>query len=207
MAHERIIDLYQRTAQAFDAARSRTLFESPWLDRFIALLPSAPEVLDVGCGSGEPIAAYLIGHGARMTGIDAAEPMIELCRQRFPDHEWIVADMRTLDLGRSFDGLIAWHSAFHLTPEDQRQMFPRYAAHLCPGGAFMFTSGPEHGELLGEWQGEPLYSASLAPNEYHALLADNGFRLVDHRLNDEVCGGATVWLAQMIPASGLDGSA
>lgn len=207
MAHERIIDIYQRTAPAFDLARSRTLFEAPWLDQFMALLPTKPRVLDIGCGSGEPIAGYLIGNGARMTGIDAAEPMIALCRQRFPDHEWIVGDMRALDLGHSFDGLIAWHSAFHLTPDDQRGMFPRYAAHLSGGGALMFTSGPEHGELLGEWEDEPLYSASLAPNEYRALLADNGFTLVDHRLTDEGCGGATVWLAQMSPAKGLDGSA
>ncbi len=207
MAHERIIDLYRRTASAFDRARSRTLFEAPWLDRFLALLPKNPRVLDIGCGSGEPIAAYLIAQGARVTGIDAAEPMVALCKRRFPDHEWIVADMRTFDLARKFDGVIAWHSVFHLTPGDQRQMFPRYAKHLSHGGALMFTSGPEHGEILGEWEGEPLYSASLAPDEYCALLADNGFTIVAQRLNDESCGGATVWLAQMIPASGLDGSA
>ena len=207
VAHERIIDLYQRTAHSFDEARSRTLFEAPWLDGFLAELPERPRVLDIGCGSGEPIAQYLIERGASVTGVDAAEPMIELCRKRFPDHEWLVADMRTLDLGRQFDGVIAWHSAFHLRPREQRRMFARYAAHLVPGGALMFTSGPEHGERIGEWQGEPLYSASLAPDEYRALLARNGFTLLDHRLEDETCGGATVWLAQMIPASGLDGSA
>jgi hypothetical protein len=40
-----------------------------------------------------------------------------------PDHEWIVADMRTLSLARRFDGILAWDSYFHLSYDDQKQMF------------------------------------------------------------------------------------
>ena len=42
-------------------------------------------------------------------------------------------------------------------------MFPRFAAHAQPGAPLMFTSGSEAGEAIGEWQGEPLYHASLEP--------------------------------------------
>jgi 2-polyprenyl-3-methyl-5-hydroxy-6-metoxy-1,4-benzoquinol methylase len=206
-ADERVVDLYERTAAEFDRARTKSLFETPWLDRFAALLPDGGSVLDVGCGSGEPIARYLIESGFSVRGVDSSPSLISMCRERFPDQEWLVGDMRELDLGRRFDGIIAWHSLFHLTPDDQRSTLIRLTEHLDGNGALMFTSGPEAGEIVGEWQREPLYSASLDPNEYEQLLQANGLHLVERRFNDEECGGASVWLAQMRPASGLDGSA
>jgi trans-aconitate methyltransferase len=171
------------------------------------LLPGRGSILDVGCGSGEPIASHLIESGFKVTGVDSSPALIAMCRERLPSHEWIVGDMRTLILGRRFDGVIAWHSLFHLRPDDQRTTLARLAGHVGSSGALMFTSGPEAGEMLGEWQGEPLYHASLAPEEYERLLESNGLQLVQRRFNDPDCGGASVWLAQMSPAKGLDGSA
>src|SRR4051812_27129882 len=139
--HERIIDLYEKNAAAWDRQRGRDLFERPWLDRFAALLPAGGSVLDVGCGMGEPIARHFIERGYAVTGVDASPSLIALCRERFPHHQWLVGDMRELSLGRRFDGVLAWHSFFHLSPDDQRPMFPRFVAHMRPGGALMFTSG------------------------------------------------------------------
>ena len=96
------------------------------------MLPEGGAILDVGCGSGEPIARHLIERGFALTGVNSSEALIGLCRARFLDHEWIVGDMRRLDLGRRFDGLIAWHGFFHLAAADQRRMFPRFAAHAKP---------------------------------------------------------------------------
>lgn len=193
---ERIVDLYEAHAAAWDRQRGReSRLEADWLDRFAALLPAGATVLDLGCGSGVPIARHLIERGCSLTGVDSSPSLIGLCRQRFPGHQWLVADMRALDLGQRFDGLIAWHSSFHLRPDDQRALFPRFAAHAGPGAALMFTAGHGSGERIGEWQSEPLYHASLDPAEYDALLAANGFRLVERRLRDPECGEASVWLA------------
>ena len=194
--HERIIGLYEENAEAWDAQRGRDLFERPWLDRFTALLPSGGTVLDIGCGMGEPIARYLIERGFRVTGVDSSPSLLALARGRFPDHEWVVADMRALDLGRRFDGILAWHSFFHLSPEDQRPMFARFASHAAEGTALMFTSGVALGGSIGEWRGEPLYHGSLDPSEYELLLEEYGFSLVDRRLRDPECGHATIWLAR-----------
>ena len=195
-AADSIRGLYERHAEAWDRQRGRELVERDWLERFAALLPEAGSVLDLGCGSGEPIARWLIDRGFALTGVDSSPAMIALCRARFPGYEWIVADMRALDLGRRFDGILAWYSLFHLTPEDQRALVPRLAEHAAPGAALMFPSGPEAGERIGEWQSEPLYHASLDPAEYDALLETNGFRLVERRLSDPDCGEASVWLAR-----------
>jgi SAM-dependent methyltransferase len=187
--------LYQRHAQAYDRLRGRSLFEKSWLDAFGDLLPAGGSVLDIGCGMAEPIARDLIGRGFNVTGVDSSPKMIAMCERRFPQCMWVVADMRALSLGRTFDGLIAWDSFFHLTPDDQRGMFAAFRDHAAPRAALMFTTGPAHGTAIGVFEGEPLYHASLDPDEYRALLKAHGFRVVRHVAEDPACNGHTVWLA------------
>jgi SAM-dependent methyltransferase len=195
---DRIIDLYERKAHdwAADRRRQSHFFEKSWLDRFLGFVPEGGAILDIGCGFGKPIAAYLMAQGFAVSGVDSSPTMISLCKSGFPDCDWHVADMRTLDLGRRFGGVLAWDSFFHLAHDAQRRMFPIFAAHALPGAPLMFTSGPDHGEAIGNLHGELLYHASLAQDEYRALLVDNGFALVDMRMNDVDCGGHGVWLAR-----------
>ena len=198
---DRIIGLYDRHAQRWDGERPRNLFERPWLDRFLALVPRGGSILDVGCGSGEPVARYFIAAGYEVTGVDSSPAMIALCRGRFPRQAWVVSDMRTLSLRRRFDGILAWDSFFHLRADDQARMFAVFGRHAAPDAALMFTSGPRRGEAMGSYQGEPLYHSSLDPAEYRALLAEHGFEVVSQVSEDPGCGGRTVWLARCCPAS------
>jgi SAM-dependent methyltransferase len=192
----RVIDLYQRHADAFDRDRSRTQYGQALFDRFAAMLPAQGRVLDLGCGHGEPVAAHLIGLGHRVTGVDSTPDFIALCRERFPEQEWIVGDMRETQLGQRFDGVLAWDSFFHLAHDDQRAMFDVFEAHAAPGAPLMFNTGPGHGEAIGHWQGEPLYHASLSPEEYRELLDGAGFDIVEHAPDAQDAGGRTIWLAR-----------
>jgi SAM-dependent methyltransferase len=193
---DRIAEHYQRHAHAFDAARSKSLVERDWLDRFLLPLPKGAAVLDLGCGAGEPIARYLIDHGVALTGVDIAANMVALARTRFGRHRWIEGDMRSIELDEdAYDGVIAWGSLFHLEHDAQAAMFPRVALWLKRGGVFLFTTGSEHGEMIGEFAGEPLYHASFELEQYRTLLAQSGLTEVAHRLSDPSCGDATVWLA------------
>jgi SAM-dependent methyltransferase len=193
----RILGLYDENAAEWDRLRGPgSLIEKPWLDRFLSLLGTGASILDLGCGSGRPIAAYFIQGGYAVTGVDSSPALIELCRSRFPQSEWIVADMRTLDLGRRFDGVLAWDSFFHLSHDDQRAMFQVFARHVQPRGALMFTSGLNHGEELSTFAGEPLYHASLDTSEYRQLLSRNGFQVVGYVADDPSCGEHTIWLAR-----------
>jgi SAM-dependent methyltransferase len=194
---ERIIELYQRNATNWDCERGRSLLEKPWLDRFLSLLPQSGSVLDIGCSAGEPIARYLIESGCHVTGIDSSRALIDLGKSRFPDQEWVVADMRVLSLYRRFDGILAWDSFFHLSPEYQRPMFPIFHRHACPQAALIFTSGHGHGEIISTFQGEPLYHGSLDGAECRSLLHENGFEVVAHVVEDPDCGHHTVWLARL----------
>ena len=200
----RVIDLYERHAATWARERGRDLvLERSWLDRFQSLLRRHGAVLDLGCGSAEPIARYLMQAGHTVTGVDSSPAMIAICRQRFPHADWPAADwqvgdMRALDLKRTFDGIVAWDSFFHLARDDQRTMFPVFAAHAAPGAVLLFTSGPADGVAVGRYQGEPLHHASLDPQEYRALLAQNRFAVEAHVAEDATCGGHTVWLCRKI---------
>lgn len=192
-----IIDLYRRHARAWVERRGTQLSERKWLDRFLSLLPEEPSVLDVGCGFGEPIGRFLVNAGCVVTGVDASPELIETARARVPGASWIVADMRRLEMGARYHGIIAWNSTFHLTPDDQRRMFPVFRKHAGRGAVLMFTSGHTDGEILGEFEGEPLYHSSLDAEEYRTLLDRYGFEVVDHVVEDPDCARQTVWLARV----------
>ena len=187
--------VYDAQAARWDAERSRGLFEKPWLDRFLAHVPNAGRVLDLGCGAGEPIARYLMDRGCAVTGVDFSAAMLAIARARLPHGRWIEADMRGLELGERFDGIAAWDSFFHLTQDEQRAMIPRLADHLRPGGALLLTVGPEASEVLGHVGGEPVYHASLSPAEYATRLGEAGLSIVNFIPEDPHCDNHSVLLA------------
>ncbi|ANC05507.1 methyltransferase [Pseudomonas putida] len=195
---DQIISLYDRHAATWNDLRVNHFIDRKWIERFRSLLPPSATVLDLGCGSGQPVARYLIDAGASVIGVDSSEQMLALCSAQFPTQEWIHADMRTLALDRHFAAILAWNSFFHLKPDDQRKMFPVFQRHAAPGALLMFTSGPSHGEALGVFEGETLYHASLDPQEYTALLANHDFELLEHIAEDAECGGQTVWLGRRL---------
>ena len=188
--------LYNTIAMEFDRDRNKSLMEGDYLRAVLSRISRHAEILDLGCGSAEPIARFFIESGCRVTGVDAAPAMIALARERFPAMTWLERDMRSLDLGRRFDAIIAWDSFFHLTADDQRSMFPVFERHVAPRGLLLFTSGPKAGIAIGRIYGRELFHASLDVAEYERLLGAHGFEVLLHRIEDPECGDHTVWLAQ-----------
>ena len=181
---EKIVELYQRHAQAWASDRGNNLFETPWLDRFLALIPRGAAIVDIGCGSAQPIARYFIEKGYDVTGVDSSPAMIDICTGHFPGQKWIVADMRTLSLGRYFCGILAWDSFFHLRPDDQRRMFPIFRKHAAPNAALIFTSGDTHNEAIGDFR----------------VLAERGRRVLRVHLAVDAQQGLTRLYAQVVNA-------
>jgi len=193
---EAIIPAYERESASWARDRNRTLWEKPALESAVDGRAPRLDVLDLGCGSGEPIAPWFVQRGDSVTGVDGAAAMIAEFRARVPGAEAIRVDMRGLSLGRRFDVIVAFNSFFHLCPADQRAMFPVFASHAAPGATLLFTTGPAASEAWGRVGGSAVYHASLDPGEYRALLAKNGFELVWFRPEDAELTGHSVWLAR-----------
>ncbi|WP_421695001.1 class I SAM-dependent methyltransferase [Aestuariivirga sp.] len=130
--------------------------ENGWREdtRFcVALAADAKSVLDLGCGTGLLPAA--LGVARDVWGVDPAAAMLEVARRREGGDRvtWVEADARTVRLGRRFDLILLTGHAFQcfLTDADQRALCETIAAHLAPGGRFIFDSRNPAREEWREW--------------------------------------------------------
>jgi SAM-dependent methyltransferase len=188
--------LYDKIVEWFDNNRSKELMEKEYVELVLKHIPKRGAILDLGCGTAEPLAQFFIQHGFYITGVDGSPKMIDLCKKRFPDMKWIVGDMRVINLHQKFDAVIAWDSFFHLNQDDQKNMFTVFNQHLQEEGILLFTSGTKREEVYGNMDGHNFYHASLDLNEYRNLLKENGFEILLNKIEDPACGMHTVWVAR-----------
>lgn len=190
-----VLEIYEEEAQFWADSRTKGTFpELKFIKRICDELKPGDEILDLGCGSGYPIADFFLKKTFKVTGVDGAKAMIKLAQEKFPQATWIHRDMRTLNLGRKFSAIVAWDSFFHLNKIEQEAMFPIFKEHLKTSGLLLFTSGPKEGEAIGDMNGQSLYHSSLSPEGYRELLQENGFGVEDFVSEDPTCGGHTIWL-------------
>lgn len=189
--------VFEEHAVAWDQQRPKVLFEKKWLDKFITYLPAGANVLDLGCGAGEPIFEYLVQQGLKVTGVDYSQGMLQIARPRFPDCTFIRQDMRELNLDQKFHGIVGWDSFFHLSQEEQRAVLVRIIQHLKDPCVILLTVGDQAGEVLGKVDGQDVYHSSLSEEEYRSILSDHGFKAIDFVACDKECGEHTMLLAHM----------
>ena len=190
--------VYEENAKQYDIERGRSLFERNYLDLFISFLKEDAHILDLGCGAGEPIARYFIEKGLKLSGADYSEAMLSLCRERFPNQQWLYCDMRNYALKERYDGIISWGAFFHLSIADQRKNLPLICQSLKEEGILLLTVGPSEGEVTGTVAGKKVYHASLSPQEYEKILNDNDLEILSFKLNDPDCHGFSVLVAKKI---------
>jgi SAM-dependent methyltransferase len=99
--------------------------------------PGARTLLDVACGTGAHL--EILRRWYEVEGIDLSPEMLEVARARLRDVPLHVADMRTLDLGRTFDAVTCLFSAigYVTDPAEMRSTIQRLANHVAPGGVLI----------------------------------------------------------------------
>ena len=113
--------------------------------------PAAPSgstrcsrVLDVGCGSGLPLARELAGAGHAVTGVDINEVQVRRARELVPEAEFVRADAASLDFPvESFDAVVSFYALIHLPQDEQQELLRKVAGWLRPGGWFVCTTGSQ----------------------------------------------------------------
>lgn len=121
--------------------------ESAELDRIIRESnPTARTLLDVACGTGAHLVELRRWYSVQ--GVDLSPAMLAVARGRLPGVPLAEADMRTLDLGQSFDAVTCLFSSIgYITdPSEMRSAIAHIAAHVAPGGVLILDGWvrPDH---------------------------------------------------------------
>lgn len=100
--------------------------------RHLARLPAS--LLDVGCGTGEDL-GHFAHQGVQAVGVDLQPGMLQRAAVKYPDIEFVEADMRTLRLGRRFEAVISFGYALSNLHSDHdiAAALHSIARHANPG--------------------------------------------------------------------------
>ncbi|HET7553550.1 MAG TPA: class I SAM-dependent methyltransferase [Gemmatimonadaceae bacterium] len=175
---------YDAIAAEWDAARASFHgSERRYLDAMLHGLAAPARVLDLGCGTGRPMAEYLISRGHRVTGVDQSEKLLALARSRFPQGEWIHSRIEDcpvdVDSKGTYDGVIAWDSLFHIERERHADILAKVHRALAPGGRLMLTAGgSENPAFTDTMFDREFFYDSHPPERLSALLGELGFEIV-----------------------------
>ncbi|MEM1334988.1 MAG: class I SAM-dependent methyltransferase [Actinomycetota bacterium] len=100
----------------------------------ISSLLATGSVLDAGCGTGR-VAIELARRGYDVAGVDLDPGMLDTARTKAPELAWHLADLLTVDVGRTFD-LVALpgNVMIFLTPGTEADVVANLVRHLEPDG-------------------------------------------------------------------------
>ena len=168
---------YDSIAEDWHAAR-RVFTAQRYVEMLAGRLEPGASVLDLGCGTGEPIARYLVEQGFRVVCVDESAAMLEITRRLLPGARLICADMCALELDERFAAVVAWDSLFHVERGRHRSVFEKLSSLLAPGGLLLLSAGGTgHAGFTSEMHGRDFFYSAHDPAETLRLLTSAGFEI------------------------------
>jgi SAM-dependent methyltransferase len=169
-------------------SESRTSFvgnERLYLEMLLDGLAPPASILDAGCGSGRPMAEFVIGQGHRITGIDQSEDLLDIAREAFPYATWIQARLEECPFDGRYDGVICWDSLFHIERAHHARILSELYRCLAPGGRIMLTvGGSDNPPFTDTMFGREFFYDSLPPESVSSLMVGIGYELLVNEYMD-----------------------
>ena len=187
---------YDHMAESY--MESRSLFDNTdQLEELTTLIPPKSTVLDLGCGTGLPVAKFFMERGHFVTGIDLSDKMIRLAKENVPNAVFYTENIINAGLsGDSFDLIVSFYCLFHLRKEQQREIFNKIMHWLKSGGYAYFTlatkeyTGQEDFEGTIHFENNILPYSHYSSAEYPKIFQDIGATLVS--MKKQTIGGETM---------------
>ncbi|MFD0447472.1 class I SAM-dependent methyltransferase [Streptomyces indonesiensis] len=133
---------YDALARHYEESYATETKYRPWLDTLQQRIPATATVLDLGCGSGLPVARVLSAAGHRVTGVDISGEQIRRAREFVPEAEFRQADATALEFpAAAFDAVVSLYALIHIPLDEQPPLLARIATWLRPGGWLLGTTG------------------------------------------------------------------
>lgn len=159
------------------SAAERRIFEL-----LLGSVSPGSRVLDLGCGTGRPIAECAISRQLRVTGVDQSAGMLELAQRRMPEQNWVLSALEVFVPDGIFAAVIAWDSLFHIPREAHAAIIERVRRSLAPSAGFALTVGGSsgHAPFTDTMFEHTFFYDSHPPEVTVSLLEESGFEIV-HR--------------------------
>jgi cyclopropane fatty-acyl-phospholipid synthase-like methyltransferase len=156
-------------------------------------------VLDLGCGSGEPVLRTLVARGHSAIGVDVSSEQLRRAAANVPAAALVRVNVLELKLpAGSVDAVVSLYLADHLPRERLPELFAAVRRWLRPGGWLLATfETVDDPGTVGTWLGEPMFFSSYEPETTKRLVTDAGFELVETALERQREGSREVeylWL-------------
>jgi SAM-dependent methyltransferase len=155
-----------------------------WVEKLLARLEDGSNVLELGCGGGNP-ATKRIAERHRLLGVDISARQVERARERVPNAIFRRADATELELEpASLDAVVSLYMLGHVPRAGQAPLLASIASWLRDGGFLLVTmgTGGAEDEIEEDWLGAPMFLASFDEATNRQLLADAGFELIEAKV-------------------------
>jgi SAM-dependent methyltransferase len=135
-------EAYDATYERRAAAGEDVHGEANFVERF-----APASVLDAGCGTGR-VGRELARRGIDVVGVDIDPEMLAVARAKGPEADWRLADLGTVELGRTFDAIVmAGNVMIFLAPGSEGRVVENLVRHLAPGGVLIAGFQVQAGRL------------------------------------------------------------
>jgi ubiquinone/menaquinone biosynthesis C-methylase UbiE len=173
-----VIDGWNEIAPLYHSSRNKEKINGE-LERFIELLPENAHVLDLGSGSGVPVAKYLANAGLNVTGIDISDIMIQMARRNVPQAKFINMDMNNINFpDNAFDGIISVFALFHVPKKNHFSIFKRFHSLLKTNGILLINTGISESEGVSNFFGVPMFWSNHKPEKTLNYVKKAGFSII-----------------------------
>ena len=188
-------DFYDTLGANYESAFGHDEGLTKFIHKALSFFKPSSRVLDVGCGTGTPVASTIAQHGHRVTGIDIAPSMVELSRKAVPNGKFEVASMLEYNPKESVDVVLNILSLFMLSREDlEVSMSRKWLDWLVSGGLLCIATIPldsynlskdlydEDGlcarKIPAHFMGQRFELAHMSKEFWEQLLEKTGFEIL-----------------------------
>ena len=172
------MSIYDKVGSTYDSLRSENIGVKDILHE-VNIMGSEIKVLDLGCGTGHPIAKVISPIVMEYCGIDNSQPMLDAYLKNVPNADCRLLDMSDIDqISGKWDFIFSWGAICHLPLEFQKKTMMAVSNLLKPEGCFLFTGGKEVDECTGKVGEYTVYHYSMGESAYKKFLSDQGMDFI-----------------------------